>query len=383
MLELSRSLISDQALVMGHDLPTRSAILKLIHAGSATCASFYLNMNALGSASNAALALKENYYRVRYSLRQRGFARDDIESWLKPVRHHWENASLLQEYQHGIAIFLAEDWGTVLNLQGEMPFHTCSWLSNQFYLKPLLPLINDGGSLYILQLDRNHLQMKRKGIRSMERVRVPGMPESLYVGAEQSRSAMLELNGLEMSQEGGMLKRRVTDVAHAVADFFEGYDATLAIIGRQEDVDSLCREEPLKDVRTISDGGLAPEMSDLELWQLCQRFAQSIADKNLARHIDELLQTPKRDLLTAPASVAKAALEGEIDLSIGCLEDDYIVQLDEQTHQFQTDAVASETANAYDLVDLIFQETIRHGGEAYVAHRKQLPNGVACLAHHN
>lgn len=156
---------------------TREDLESLIKAENGVCVSLYLNTARAGQET------LENPLRLRHQLREaedqlavRGTKRSDIAQLLKPARDLEDDYPFWQKQDHGLGIFLCRDCFRAWRIPYKIAPLTVVGLS--FHLKPLLPLLANDRSFFILSLSRNAVMLYRATRYTIERVLLPNVPQS-------------------------------------------------------------------------------------------------------------------------------------------------------------------------------------------------------------
>jgi len=122
--------------------------------------SIYLPMHKAGKEQNEHLAqanLKSCIKEVHRALEKHQLTDFEIKSYLKPIKDLIANVDLWRNPSDGLAIFLNENG---LNYYPfPVTFETQTYVSDHFYLKPLLPLYHNDGTYYILELSQDYVKL--------------------------------------------------------------------------------------------------------------------------------------------------------------------------------------------------------------------------------
>jgi len=100
----------------------------------------------------------------------------DTAAVFRPARAILENADFWHHASDGLAAFLAPEFQRIYRLP--IQFAEKVVVGQSFYVKPLLPWVNDDGRFFILALSQNHTRLLEATAHSIRRVEVTGMPES-------------------------------------------------------------------------------------------------------------------------------------------------------------------------------------------------------------
>lgn len=100
-----------------------------------------------------------------------------VEESLQPVQGLASSGTFWEHQSKGVAIFLAPDSLHILRLP--YPFEGQAAVSNQFHIRPLLPLISADGRFYILTLRRDAVELWQGTDKGLDRVELQRVPKNL------------------------------------------------------------------------------------------------------------------------------------------------------------------------------------------------------------
>jgi len=142
-----------------HPLPIKTfetlAVNHYLH-----CVSIYLPMYKKGKEQNQHLAqetLKKCIKNVHKTLKEYLLSDTEIATYLKPIETLIADIELWRNPSEGLAIFLDKKGLHYYTLP--IRFETKTQVANSFYLTPLLPLYEEEGIYYLLQLSQDYVQL--------------------------------------------------------------------------------------------------------------------------------------------------------------------------------------------------------------------------------
>jgi hypothetical protein len=138
---------------------TKKKVVELSKIHSAFCVSIFIPTHRSGKDSISgkdALNLKNQLKDIKLKLDEQGMSKEDVEKFVKPVNDLLNDNKFWKHQSDGLAIFLSEN----LYEKYTVPvyFEEFNYLSNQFYLKPLMPLFNGEGLFYLLTLKMDEVK---------------------------------------------------------------------------------------------------------------------------------------------------------------------------------------------------------------------------------
>ncbi|MFO7918858.1 MAG: hypothetical protein R6V13_12360 [Anaerolineae bacterium] len=100
-----------------------------------------------------------------------------VEELLQPVQELASSESFWRHQSKGLAIFFAPDTLHIFRLP--RPFEQQAAVSNQFHIRPLLPLVSADGRFLILTLERGRIELWQGTSEGLDRVELQRVPEDL------------------------------------------------------------------------------------------------------------------------------------------------------------------------------------------------------------
>ena len=146
---------------------TKKAFEQLAVIRNQHCVSIYLPMYKKGKEQNEGLGqsnLKSCLKKVHAVLVEYGYHETKINSYLEPIRNLIFDLSFWRNPSEGLAIFLDKDLG-FRYYKLPFPIDIKTYVADHFYLMPLLPLFQNNGIYYLLELSRNYVKLY-KGSRN-------------------------------------------------------------------------------------------------------------------------------------------------------------------------------------------------------------------------
>ena len=159
-------------------LVSKSEIKQLIRHHDGPCVSIFMPTNRVGpEVLQNPIRLKNLLNEIEKELRERDFDTHSIDEFLKPAQELVLENSYWQHQSDGLAIFLSND--IFLPYRLPLEFEQFHLVSDQFYLKPILPLLSGDGSFYILALSQKDVRLLLATHYSVGQVDLHDVPQSL------------------------------------------------------------------------------------------------------------------------------------------------------------------------------------------------------------
>lgn len=141
-------------------LLSKKEIANLDHINQEHCISIFIPTHRAGKEvlqEKDALSLKVQLQHIKNKLAKKGLYKTNIETLTAPVQQLIDNSSFWRKQSDGLAIFVAENYFQKYTLP--IHFESFSYISNSFYLKPLMPLFVGNGRFYLMTLQLGKVQL--------------------------------------------------------------------------------------------------------------------------------------------------------------------------------------------------------------------------------
>ena len=373
---------------------TKEQLQELAGFTGINCVSIYLPTHRKGKEVNEgqdATVLKNHYQKIRSHLEAKGYSESEANQYLKPVRNLIDDSSFWRHQEHGLAVFLGDNFFRTIKL----PYtaREFSWLSTSFDLGQLVPLTHQNRSFYILGISLNKVRLLEADQYSIEEVtlsdRIPeGMDDALsYYDFEKTLQAHSGTNqsstsGAIFHGQGGDGNK---DDAY-IAEYFRRVDEALQpVIGEDKRPIVLAAAEErhpvFKDANTrikVYEKGVMGNPDNTP--------PQKLHEQATALLHDYFAQDQQRDheryaslAGSQQASndireIAPAAVNGRVESLFVVTGTRHWGVIDPEANDVDLQEEPGE--NSHDLVSKAAIETILHGGHAYVVEHGQLPDSV-------
>jgi hypothetical protein len=131
-----------------------------------------------------ALTLKNQLKEARQRLKMKGWEEDRIRRFLRPAFDLLDNEAFWAYQSDGLAIYLSEEVQQIHQLP--IPFEKMVYLGDEFYLKPLTPLVDADTRFFILCLSQNQVAFYEATAHSITSVKIDDL---VPMGMEELQSA--------------------------------------------------------------------------------------------------------------------------------------------------------------------------------------------------
>lgn len=138
---------------------TKEELLELAEMHNTHCVSIFIPTHRAGEEAlkgKDALNLKNQLKEIKSKLELQGMSVNDIETFIKPINDLINNSVFWRHQSDGLAIFLSDKVFRKYTIP--VYFEEFNYLSNEFYLKPIIPLFNGDGLFYLLTLKKDEVK---------------------------------------------------------------------------------------------------------------------------------------------------------------------------------------------------------------------------------
>ncbi|MFD1160982.1 baeRF7 domain-containing protein [Hwangdonia seohaensis] len=372
-------------------LITKKEIAELHDINQDNCISIFIPTHRAGKKvlqEEDALALKNQLKAVKDKLGKKELSSDDINKRTQPVQKLIDNSSFWREQSDGLAIFIADGFAKTYTLP--VHFKEFNYISNSFYLKPLMPMFVGDGSFYLLMLERRNVKLYECTQHSFTEIIIDDLiPESKRdrVGFDYEEKNLQFRTGQAGSgyamyhgQEAATGKRK-----NEIKKYLRAINDGIAPIFREENMPLLIAAQDFifdiyKEVNTYSDlkeENLNTDFSDTDIfdaheqaWEMMAPvFDQKRKDK-MARFLEE--QGTGKTAIGID-KIIPAAFDGKVDTLFCENKADIFGNCLEENNSI-TVTQSEESDNTISLMNVAAIKTFLNGGEVYLLDKEDMPN---------
>src|SRR5690606_18049059 len=372
-------------------LITKKNITELHNINQENCISIFIPTHRAGKKvlqEEDPLSLKNQLKDVKEKLTQKGLNSDEIDTLTQPVQKLIDNSSFWREQSDGLAIFAADGFFESYTLPVHFKEH--NYLSNSFYLKPLMPMFVGDGSFYLLNLERDNVKLYECMRHSFTEIDIEDLiPETKQdrVGFDYEEKNLQFRSGATGSgqtmyhgQEAATGKRK-----NEIKKYFRAINDGLAPIFREETMPLLiASQSPLfdiyKEVNTYAnliEESLTIDFSDtdiFEIHELAWERMEPVFDQERKDHIAKFLdEQGKGTTSIGMPTILPAAINGQIE-ALFCENQEDIFGEYKEDNGVITVTEGEENDNNKSLMNLAAIKTFLNGGAVYLLEKEEMPN---------
>jgi hypothetical protein len=380
--------------VFNMDVLTRTDLRELVEKDGKWHISMYMPTHRAGrDQQQGPIRLKNLMNEAEKKLQEFGVRRPEIEEMIRPAEEILLDRDFWQHQSDGLAAFLASGFSKFHRLPGR--FDELAVVSNSFYVKPLLPLVNSDKDFYVLALSLNKVRLFRGSRDTFQEVELKGMPtsmaEALQIedlqknlgfhtdtqntvgGTGGERPAIFYGQGVEDNKKDEIL-RYFQIVNDGLVRQFEDMSVPMVIAG----VDYL---HPLfrnsSSYRNLLDEGILgnPDRQDgKELHDQAWKIVEPLFLKNQQEALDRFAE-----LYGQQKGLASSDLEPVVRAAVGGRVETLIVPVGMQRwgrYDPENDSVRLDpepTPRNDDLLNFAAAQTLLNSGNVYAVPEDQLP----------
>ena len=378
------------------DLMRKEDFLSLLRKPEGIAVSIYMPTHRVAEMEGDPLLLRHLLDEAETKLIEKGLRVSDARVLLSPARELLRDALFWQHQEEGLALFISQNSFSYYNL----PFDVTGMVSvsGEYFIKPMLPLVINDGTYYLLALSLNHVTLYRCLLGNCREIVPAKMPRSL---AEAMRFDEPEKQRQEHSL-GPVSGGSGSTIFHGqgapedlekeqAAMFFQQINRSLepALAGEKAPLVIAGVEYHRTMFRTIcSYGNILPEgidgnpdrISPVALqkaaWKIVRPYFLQEQNKRLSQYVNATGMGPSiNDLEQA----VPAAVDGRV-YSLFIAEGlQRWGTFDEAEHRVRLSKDPSD--GSYDLVEFMVKRTLLTGGNVYSIKPAELPSetGVAAV----
>jgi len=372
-----------------HPLP-RTIFENLANAHGLHCVSIYLLMHKDGKEQNARIAqatLKQCLKKVHKDLARHEMDSQEIKKYLKPIEALLSNIELWRNPSDGLAIFLDKKGLNYYVLP--ISFEIKTYVSDHFYLMPLLPLYHEDEEYYLLELSQDYVKLYEANKYGYQDIYIEDFaPAQLEeaVGFD-FRQNMLQFRGGQSFQGTETYQGKgegKDDVKKELFTFFRAIDNGInKIISDKKAPLIIACADPLfgfyKEANTyptLLENYIAGDSEfknktklHQESWKIVHPYFEKIKETKLLQY-KELVHTPKTSYQIS--EIVPAAMNGKIDTLFVENDADEFGIFDQETNRLML-RKKTDLNNA-SISDLSAVNTFLQGGKVFFLAPEEMPD---------
>lgn len=354
----------------------------LLRVGTTPCISIYLPTHKRGMETKQnGIRFKNQLRRCRELLQKHGLSEVEAKALLRPGTDALADAPFWKHLQRGLAFFMAPDFFRALILPIECREHV--HIGTQFYIKPLVSLLNTENRFFLLALSRGQAKLYEADRWGMEEIAIPEAPPDLEtflqydetqehvqrhttpIGKTDGSASMFHGQGNVADERAH--KRRVDEYVKAVKNAVEkhiGADGRPLVLVAPEYVQAVYRDTSRYHHLLDESIQRTPDpLSESELYEAVQGVVrphfEQIARDRLGNYQDLLATEHASDRIE---QIISAAQQGRVQTLL----------VDPTVSDTKSSRVSFESGE--EPLNLAVRHTLTHGGDVYAVDRQAMPS---------
>jgi len=377
---------------------TKKKVLELSEIHSEFCVSIFTPTHRAGKetftgkenfSGKDALYLKNQLKDIKLKLGKLGMSEQDIEKFVKPVNDLVNDSEFWRHQSDGLVIFLSDN----LYKKYTVPvyFEAFNYVSNEFYLKPLMPLFNGDGLFYLLTLKMDEVKFYEGTRHSITEIVINDLTPSQLedsVGYDYEQKSLQSRSQQGNKGEGMFHGHGDSDseLKNELLKYFREIDKGLMTILHDDQKPPLvicCLDYHFPIYQEVNSyqnlfsqyiSGNPADKDILLLHEEAWELLQSYFSKNRQEKIDQF----SKFIGTGKASsnlneILPAALEGKIDTLFLENRADIFGTYTPSTQEVQIQET-HEIPNI-SLMNLVAMKVLIKGGIVYLFEKEDMPDG--------
>ncbi len=152
---------------------TREQFEKLAKFDNNPCISMFMPTDRQGKdvlQEKDRIQLKSQWKKATEKLKEKGLSQDKIDNIGKPLENLLDDSDFWRHQSDGLAIFLAD--GFMETFTVPVNFEAFTYISDHFYLKPLIPMFSGDTRFYLLELQMDKVKLYEGNMYSIGEINV-------------------------------------------------------------------------------------------------------------------------------------------------------------------------------------------------------------------
>lgn len=372
-------------------LISKDEIVELHDVNQENCISIFIPTHRAGKKvlqQEDSLALKNQLKEVKSKLAKKGLHADVVNKLTAPVQKLIDNTSFWREQSDGLAIFIADGFSKIYTLP--VYFKGFNYISNSFYLKPLMPMFAGDGNFYLLMLERSNVKLYACTRHTFTEISIDDLiPETKQdrVGFDYEQKNLQFRTGqsgtghvMYHGQEAATGKRE-----NEIKKYLRAINDGIAPLIREENRPMLvAAQRPLFDIYrevnsypNLMGEHLNVNFGDTDIFE-AHEFAWKMMAPLFDRKRKDKIALFLKEQGTGKTAIGidkiiPAAFNGRVDTLFCENKSDIFGNYKEENNDI-TVTQSEENDNAISLMNVAAVKTFINGGEVYLLDKEEMPN---------
>ncbi len=374
---------------------TKEQFEKLAKFDNNPCISLYMPTDRQGKdvlQEKDRIQLKSQWKKVGEKLKGMGISQDQIDSIGKPLENLLDDGDFWRHQSDGLAIFLAD--GFMEKFTVPVNFEAFTYVSDHFYLKPLIPMFSGDTRFYLLELQLDKVKLYEGDMYSIGEIDVKDLvPERLedrvgYDYEEKHRKHKTQRNNIG-ANTGGVSTQHGYDAANRddkneILRFFRAIDKGLHQIFKEEKAPLLvaCQDylfpiyKEASTYKALYDRSVPGNPSDYENIFALHAAALNVLEPQFNKEKEQKMtqfreMNPSRTS-TSVSDILPAIFEGKVDTLFLQNREDIWGNYNE--NMASVDVQDGQNSGNMSLMNLAAVKVMEQGGQVYLIENQFMPD---------
>ncbi len=358
----------------------------------AFCISIYIPTHRSGpdAQKQDIINLKNQLQEVKNNLKDQDIDTAQAEKILSPVHSLVNDSEFWRHQSDGLALFITPDYFRYFEIP--VSFAAANYVSNSFYLKPLIPMFTGDGMFFILALqadDTNLYQATRNSITSIkisdlipdeleETVGYDYEQKTFQFRTQKGGSTVFHGHGAGKDDVKAELKEYFRDIDKGLMKILHDEHMPMLLAG---DDHILAIYKEVNKYKHLMEETLDTNPSSMDATEL-QRDAWDIVEPHFTKDLEEKKQAYGQyftdgQAVDDNAAVLQAALTGRVDTLFQKNDDDLYGVYDLAKNDLKI--TSADNPSAASLSNMAAVAVMQHGGEVYLLPAEEMPQPAGLM----
>lgn len=373
---------------------SKEEFLDLAKFNNNICVSIFIPTTRAGKEvleEKDSLHLKSQWITVKKQLSKQGIPDERIDVIGEPIVNLIDDKDFWRHQSDGLAVFASE--GIMRKYTLPINFEAHTYISKEFYLKPLAPIFTGDGRFYLLELQIDKVALYEATRYSVGKVKIDDItPDRLedrvgYDYEEKNRKHKTQKNNLGANPNGVSTQHGYDaanrDRKNEFLRFFRAVDKGLDTILNDENVPLVvaCQDylfpiyQEANTYKNLYDkcipGNPQDYRSMFDLHEKAVEQLEPFFDQVKNEKIRQYHEQPRDKVISLVSDILPAIYEGKVDTLFLQNREDIFGTYDEKDLVVKTDDKHTEENTS--LMDLAAKKVIEQGGSVFLLESAFMP----------
>lgn len=331
--------------------------------------------------------LKSQLDEIKRDLNRKGVSKEKISKITNPIQEIVEDRDFWRHQADGLAIFSSEDFIEKFTLP--IAFPPLIHISSEFYIKPIIPLLNNDGRFYLLSITPYDVKFYEASKYSIDEIKVDDLtPERMEdrIGYDYEESGRKDKSQSNLAWGATVhgYNAQNRDYKNEVQRFFRAVDKGLEPILHDKNIPLVvaCQDYlfPLYQEATryknLFEKPVPGNPSDFDMQNLHEKaciLLEPYFEKNKNEKLEKYRELDQTQFTsTSIDEIILAAIDGKIDTLFMNNKDDIWGSIDEKEMKVTVEDEHNDTNTS--LMNLAAKKVLENSGNVYFLNSATTPS---------